>query len=333
MDGKLFSFSVEASETGKAEALLELAGATAVSLAGATGSPVLEPDVGATPLWPRVRICAYFPDDTDCEALTRLIERSLTSAETPDTRSIESAEWQRNLHGTFEPLPIGSRLLLVSANGRPPALSGTQMPDGRRIVRLNMGRAFGTGRHPTTRLCLEWLDSEFAPGGTVLDYGSGSGVLAIAALALGAEQVLATDHDPQAVESTRENAMLNGFGERLWTGEPAHLPPAKATLIIANILAGTLIKLEESFAARLEPGSGIVLSGILKAQTDDIEKAYAAHFTRFERRYRDGWALISATRISSEACRSDAGHMTDESRSSESDRIGGSCSSRDARTA
>jgi ribosomal protein L11 methyltransferase len=159
-----------------------------------------------------------------------------------------------------------------------------------------MGLAFGTGEHPTTALCLEWLDANVAPRSTLVDYGCGSGVLALTALALGARYAWAIDNDEQALAATRANATLNGLTQRLFVGAPHELPGVAADVLVANILARPLVELEPELAARVAPGGRIVLSGILVAQAARVTAAYDDAFTSFEQEAREGWVRLSATR-------------------------------------
>jgi ribosomal protein L11 methyltransferase len=161
-----------------------------------------------------------------------------------------------------------------------------------------MGLAFRTGAHPTTALCLDWLERENLRGATMLDYGCGSGVLALAALALGAARALAVDNDEQALIATRANAELNGVTERLFVGAPEELPSATVDVLAANILAGPLVDLAPTFAGLLRPRGRLVLAGILERQAARVEAAYAPYFGTLETAARDGWVRISAGRKS-----------------------------------
>jgi len=159
-----------------------------------------------------------------------------------------------------------------------------------------MGLAFGTGEHPTTALCLEWLDENVRPGVRVLDYGCGSGILAIAALALGADQAWAVDNDPQALAATLANGELNGVSHRLMVGPPGVVPPLGVDVIVANILAGPLELLAPTFIGCLAAHGAVVLSGILQHQRARVQTAYAPYFENFASIERDGWVRIEARR-------------------------------------
>jgi ribosomal protein L11 methyltransferase len=159
-----------------------------------------------------------------------------------------------------------------------------------------MGLAFGTGRHPTTALCLDWLARHPPRGARVLDFGSGSGILALAALALGAERCWAVDHDPQALLATEENARLNDVARLLWIGPLERLPSVEVDLVLANVVAGTLIEHAARFAAWTEAGATVVLSGMLADQAEPVEAVYATSFEGFERAIEDSWLRITARR-------------------------------------
>jgi ribosomal protein L11 methyltransferase len=184
---------------------------------------------------------------------------------------------------------IGKRLWLAPAGD-------ASAPHDRLAVRIHMGLAFGTGEHPTTALCLEWLERHAAPHTTVLDYGCGSGILALAALALGARFAYAVDNDDQALTATRANAALNGAVDRLFVGSPESLPAVAVDLLLANILAGPLIALAPAFARHVVPGGMLVLSGILERQAAAVASAYAPFFGPLEQATRDGWVRLAGRR-------------------------------------
>jgi ribosomal protein L11 methyltransferase len=279
-----------AADVPRVEALLTLAGAEAISLHDAADDPVLEPEPDTTPLWPHVSLRALFAADADIEPLCALL-RSSCAAEAVSVTALDDADWRAGMEQTFAARPIGSRLWLAPA-GSPPA------PAGRTKVELNMGVAFGTGEHPTTALCLEWLEANTRPGSTFLDYGCGSGILALTALALGARCAWACDNDPQAIAATRANAALNDAGERLFVGAPAALPAIAVDVLAANILAGPLVALAPTLLARVRVGGIVVLSGMLPAQTRRVTTAYAARCADFEETIRDGWVRLTARRNS-----------------------------------
>jgi ribosomal protein L11 methyltransferase len=282
------TFTLASADVPKAEALVELAGAEAISLHDAADDPVLEPEPATAPLWPTVIVRALFAGDADLSRLSELL-RAACAAERLTVTDLEESDWQRGLRQTVAARPIGGRLWLAPADD-------AAVPTGRIGIRLNMGLAFGTGAHPTTALCLDWLDAQLPSGATLLDWGCGSGVLAIAALALGATRAWAVDNDPQALIATTANAALNRVSERLFVGAPSALPPITVDVLVANILAAPLIELAPAFAARVEPNGALVLSGVLNHQTSGIVTAFERHFGAFEVATSEGWARVTARR-------------------------------------
>jgi len=282
--------SFGAGDLATVEALLTLAGAEALPLHQASGAEILEPSPGTMPLWPEIELHALFPSIATATAASGAVNNAIHPNTPALIIPISDKDW-RNA-GAQQPRnqPIGKRLMLTS----PQANLNTE---GRVTVMLNRGLAFGTGDHPTTALCLEWLDENFVAGKTFLDFGCGCGVLAIAALRLGASAAWAVDIDRQALQATRENAMHNEVLENLWIGLPEALPAIKTDVLIANILAQPLQELAPEFADRISPGGSIVLSGILTKQSDAVKAAYESQFSVFATRQRDGWIRLSANRI------------------------------------
>jgi ribosomal protein L11 methyltransferase len=277
------------------DALLS-AGAASITLEDAGDDPVLEPPPGATPLWPRVRIKALFDAGTDPAALLSSLRSTLAAPLTDATfEHIADRAWEREWLKDFRPMRFGRRLWICPGGQRPPhdASVGAQC-----LIELDPGLAFGTGTHPTTALCLEWLDSASLPGRLIVDYGCGSGVLAIAALKLGARAALAIDIDPQALIATRENAVRNDVADRLTVGGPGEAQQAPADILLANILAEPLLELAPAFAERVAAGGSVVLSGILQSQAGPVASRYAAWFDMRPATVRDDWALLYGVRRS-----------------------------------
>ena len=273
------------------EALLELAGADAMSLGDAADTAILEPAVGETPLWSEVELSALFRADTDLRPLAQTLRKVLAGGTEIEISRVEDEDWQRGAAQHVRPRRFGN-LWLTSADE--PARSR-----GASHLRLHMGLAFGTGRHPTSRLCLEWLGAHPPRGRRVLDYGCGSGILALGAMTLGAAHCWAVDNDPQALTATAGNARLNGCERMLWIGAPDALPDIEVEIVMANILAGPLEELAGTFADCLVPAGTVVLSGILATQRDRVEASYAPYFRDFECETLGEWIrLVGARRVS-----------------------------------
>ncbi|NNC63345.1 MAG: methyltransferase [Gammaproteobacteria bacterium] len=274
----------------QAEALLELLGAASVTLLGAGPDEILEPDPGTAPVWTVTRIRALFAADADLDRVTRVLEESFGTGISVVAETLDDSAWTDALSAEPREQRIGNRLLITSSRD-------SHHNDGCVAVRLNRGLGFGTGEHATTRLCLEWLDAELTPGAKVLDYGCGSGILAITALKLGARQAWAVDIEPQALEATAANSTLNVVSDNLWIGSPERLPEIEADVILANILARPLIQLAPRFATMLSDSGTAVLSGVLVEQREEVREAYAAHFLELDERVLDGWVCLVARHL------------------------------------
>lgn len=270
------------------EAALENAGALAVTLGDAADDPQLEPLPGATPLWHQVTLTALFPDEPQALATAQALSRSLAAdlSAKPRFERIEDQVWERAWLDDFVPARFGRRLWIC------PRGQSADDPNAV-VVELDPGLAFGTGHHPTTALCLRWLDGADLAGKTIVDYGCGSGILAIAALRLGAIHAVAVDHDPQALEATLANAERNGVAGRLTLYLPDEMPDGPADLLLANILAGPLVELAPRLAALVRPAGRIALSGILRDQRARVQDAYASWFELDAPRIQDEWMLLS----------------------------------------
>ena len=276
----------------EAEALAEAldeAGAVATDIADADAGTPQESAVFAEPgaeagLWERCRVTALFPVDTDLDAALEASGAAVTAA---SIDRLEDADWVALTQRQFEPIRAGERLWIV------PTWHEAPDPQAINIV-LDPGAAFGTGSHPTTRLCLQWLERNVRPADTVLDYGCGSGILAIAAMKLGASEALAVDVDPLALQTAQYNATRNGVRPRIFD---AHAPlPHASRITVANILANPLRMLAPLIAAHTQPGGAIALSGILEDQAADVIEAYAP-WASLERAAREaGWVLLAGAR-------------------------------------
>jgi ribosomal protein L11 methyltransferase len=268
--------------------LVEL-GATSVTLEDAADDPVLEPAPGETPLWPTIRLHALFDGEADADAIADAIAVRFPLAPRPRVTDVEDKAWEREWLKDFHPMRFGHRLW-VCPGGQPAGDA-----DAVRIE-LDPGLAFGTGTHPTTAMCLEWLDGRDLRDRAVVDYGCGSGILAIAALKLGASSAHAVDIDPQALIATQENAARNGIGPELTVTSDPSLPGASADVLVANILAGPLVELAPRLAAAIRAGGELALSGVLAEQVDVVTAAYRPWFDITFAGTRDGWGLIGGQR-------------------------------------
>ncbi|KTS75805.1 ribosomal protein L11 methyltransferase [Pseudomonas oryzihabitans] len=268
--------------------MLEL-GAVSVTFMDAEDQPIFEPDLGTTPLWSQTHLLALFEGDTDAAALEQRVQL-LANGLVYEVERLEDQEWERSWMDNFQPMRFGQRLWIV------PSWHEAPEPDAVNLL-LDPGLAFGTGTHPTTSLCLQWLDGEPVAGRQVLDFGCGSGILAIAALLLGAERAVGTDIDVQALEASRENANRNGIDPaRFPLYLPADLPAEPADVVVANILAGPLVGLAEQITRLTRIGGRLALSGILAEQAEDVRAAYAGCFDLEPTATLDGWVRISGTR-------------------------------------
>ncbi|HMB55919.1 MAG TPA: 50S ribosomal protein L11 methyltransferase [Arenimonas sp.] len=291
------SLRCRAADEARVETALEDLGALSVSLMDAADAEneqaILEPGVGETPLWPEVTLLALFEHDTNEALLLHALEAyddriDLGSAQ---FREVADQDWERAWMDQYVPMQFGMRTWIIPWNMEAP----TEAESGV-IVRLDPGLAFGSGTHPTTSLCLAWLDSLPLAGKDVLDFGCGSGILALAALKLGAAHAVGVDNDPQALAASIDNAERNGVGERLRVFLPDDEPVAAYPVVVANILASALDALAETLAARVVTGGVIALSGILHGQEDALLERYAPWFERLEATQLDDWMRITGTR-------------------------------------
>jgi len=301
-----FDLSSGASDLEELEAALFAAGALSVTLEDAADHPILEPPPGATPLWPDVRVKALFESGCDRERIRTLLQEQLGPA-APDGsfESIADRAWEREWLKDFKPMRFGRRLWICPGGMRPPPAAQAEAVE----IQLDPGLAFGTGTHPTTALCLEWLDGQPLQGKALIDYGCGSGILAVAALKLGARHAVGVDIDPQALTASLANARRNGVEDRLRLraapGEPhAHTHPHSqsdvefepADILVANILAAPLEELARKFASLVEPGGHLVLSGLLEPQATAVASRYTAWFDMHPPAARDQWIRLTGIR-------------------------------------
>jgi ribosomal protein L11 methyltransferase len=267
------------------------AGAVSVTLTDAADDAILEPLPGEERLWPHTVLQAIFDADTASPALIAgLADRLGVAPEQLTAVTVADRAWEREWLKDFHAMRFGRRLWIVPHHEPLPADPASV------VVRLDPGLAFGTGTHPSTALCLRWLDAHLEPGTRVIDYGCGSGVLAIAAAHLGAAHVDCYDLDPQAGIATHDNAAANGVQARLTIHDDPGALPSDAKLLLANIISGTLCELAPAFARLLAPGARLVLAGILDEQADEVIATYARWFTIEPWQRQEGWTALAGTR-------------------------------------
>lgn len=279
------------------EASLEELGALSVTLRDADldtadEQAIFEPGVGETPTWKRLLLSALFDAEHSQQHLVEALSRNLPWLE-PDAlhfREVADQDWERVWMDRFQPMQFGKRLWVYPWNAQ------TEPGPDDVVVRLDPGLAFGTGTHPTTALCLRWLDGIELTGRNVIDFGCGSGVLALAALKLGAARVIGIDNDPQALTASADNAERNGVADRLDLYLPEHTPDARADVLVANILAGPLNELAPTLARHCRPAADMALSGILDGQHETLLDRYAEWFDGLQIAIDDGWVRISGKR-------------------------------------
>lgn len=276
-------------DPGPAERACFALGALSVTLADAADHPVLEPAPGETPLWPHTKLRALFPATADPGIVAATLMAVLTlPAGVIHHEHLEDRVWEREWLKDFRPMRFGRRLWVCpggQAAGDPDAI----------VLELDPGLAFGTGTHATTAMCLAWLDGAEIAGLRVLDYGCGSGILALAALALGARSATAFDIDPQALLATRDNALRNGLDGQLEILGDKDAPRGPYDLVLANILAGPLRQLAPGLA-RLCPAGTLLLAGLLEGQAGEVADAYAPWFDVETAARRDGWIALAGHR-------------------------------------
>lgn len=284
--------SVAAAQVEAIESGLFTAGAVSVTLLDARDHPLHEPAPGELPLWPEVVVQGLFTGDVDAVELIASLRGLgvVDHGQQIQVSGIAERDWQRAWMDQYQPMRFGQNLWICPSHVEPD-------PAWPLVVRLDPGLAFGSGTHPTTALCLEWLDGLVLEDQVVIDYGCGSGVLAIAAALKGAHPVLAVDYDPQALLATRDNAARNGVEQAVVALSPEdflHLPASarQAGLVLANILAQPLIELAPLLSACVHPGGQLVLSGILPEQADAVAAAYRHLDPDYASAQRDGWMRL-----------------------------------------
>ncbi len=266
-------------------------GAVAVTFADAGDNPIFEPELNTMPLWEQTYITALFMPEVELATILIALQLLLGTDALPEYRieTVPQKDWERVCMDEFKPMQYGQRLWICP--------SWTKIPDPAAVnIILDPGLAFGTGSHQTTSLCLTWLAKSVLKNKRVIDYGCGSGILAIAAAKLGAKALWAVDIHPQALEASFDNATKNNVADTINIMHPRDLPPISCDVLLANILAGPLLELASSFAECVVKGGDLVLSGILEEQVPDIIAAYESWFSFKVTQRLDEWCLLHATK-------------------------------------
>ncbi len=269
-------------------------GALAVTLEDNADEPLLEPGPGETPLWQAIKLVALFELGVDLAGLSKTVPQHLLEVAGVEVEPVPDRDWERVWMDEFKPMKLGQRLWICPSWCEPPDPQAVN-------IHLDPGLAFGTGTHPTTALCLSQLDACIRPGMTVVDYGCGSGILAIAALKLGATHVLGVDNDPQAITATHQNRERNQLPDDCLEVCLPHAVPsqglqAKADVVVANILAGPLSQLAPTLMNLLRPGGQLILAGLLSEQAPALVDHYAPGVQLSIAGEQAGWVLLMGSR-------------------------------------
>ena len=291
------SIACTSSEEARIEAALTDLGAMSVSLLDAADADneraILEPGVGETPLWKDITLLALFEHGTHEALLLHALDAYDEGIDWQQAQFtvVEDQDWERAWLDQFKPMQFGTRTWIIPWHMQAPAEAEHAV-----IIRLDPGLAFGSGTHPTTDLCLQWLDGLELAGKTVLDFGCGSGILALAALKLGAKHAIGVDNDPQALLASVDNAERNGVNEQLQVFLPEQEPVQQYPIVVANILASALIQLVGLLASRVQAGGVIALSGILHNQAEEVLANYALYFEALQVTRLEDWVRIDGRR-------------------------------------
>lgn len=289
----LLKFSVPQVQVPALSNALETCEALSVTIEGATEEQRLQSALEETALWSENHVAGLFAEDKNIDEVLNAVRMALASVGVPphEVATLPDADWARAWMADYRPVQITPHLWVCPSWCTPPD------PHAINLL-LDPGLAFGTGTHATTALCLRWLAEQHWRGRTLIDYGCGSGILAIAALKLGAAQATGLDVDPQAVAVSRENAARNAVGERYQAGAPGDVPPdLTADVLVANILAGPLIDLAPEIVRRVKPRGRLALSGILTDQAEEVRRCYAP-YVELQATQQEGWVLLAGQRLS-----------------------------------
>ncbi len=288
-----FSIHVDQARIEPVEDCLLALGASCITVRDAADQPLLEPKPGEMPTWDHSIVVGLFAIDADRLLIEAALHSELLDAEVRSLHyeHIADRDWVRAWMDDFKPMPFGNKLWVIPSHLPPVDAEAVNLV-------LDPGLAFGTGTHPTTALCLRWLDRQNLSHKTLLDFGCGSGILAIAGLLLGADKAFVTDIDPQAIEATGCNARQNGVAERIIELASGDKPGEPVDILLANILAAPLLELAPLFAELCPAGAQIALSGILREQAEELMQRYSQWFDMQKPSFEEDWALLSGTRKS-----------------------------------
>jgi len=267
-------------------------GAASVTLEDNADQPILEPGLGETPLWDNVKITGLFEAQIDTAKTIATAERKFGN-KLPEYKweQLEDKDWEREWMQNYHAIRCGERLWICPSWQQPPE------PDKINLM-LDPGLAFGTGTHPTTFMCMQWIDGQDFNGLDIVDYGCGSGILGIATLLMGAKKVIGVDIDPQALLATTENAKRNNLpDDAMPVFLPQNCPHIQVDIMLANILAGPLAELAPALNGMTKIGGKICLSGILAIQADAVKQAYAAWFDFDPVVTQEEWVRLTATKV------------------------------------
>lgn len=271
---------------------LDRLGAASMSVVAREDRPLFSDDPATPDFWEQSRLVALFPADADTDILVACLRNRLGPAQatTLVVDMLADQDWSASGRDAQAPLLFGDNLCVCPSWVAPPA--------GRHVLKLDPGLAFGTGTHPTTALCLEWLAARDLRGRVLVDYGCGSGILGLCGALLGAAEVWMVDVDQQALAASRVNAERNGLQERVRFLDPGRIPERHADVLVANILLNPLLELAPHFARLLAPGAPMALSGLLSTQAPECIAACSHWFSMGAMTFRNEWALVEGTRAS-----------------------------------
>ncbi|MCH9699232.1 MAG: 50S ribosomal protein L11 methyltransferase [Gammaproteobacteria bacterium] len=292
MSWKQLSLEIDRLQAEQASDMLSELGAVSVSYEDAGDHPLYQIGTDDVGLWEQVRVIGLFESGIDVNAIESVLSSQLQGIRTWNwhNEQLQDQVWELVWQDHFQPMRFGQRLWVC------PPEAVVSEPDSV-VIRMQPGLAFGTGTHPTTALCLEWLDTRNLVGKSVIDYGCGSGILAIASALLGCDSVTAVDIDPCAVETTQENADNNSVSNAVLSCSVETMNDAQADIVIANILANPLIELRQTLTDLVADQGCLVLSGILHHQADSIIDAYQSDFRFGETNEKEGWVRLAGVKF------------------------------------